>query len=145
MPLVKKAPTAKSKERKKGREIAIRSLLPSPVSITITSDVARAASAFVSVLQVTDPRYDITCYGGWVLDLPRRLGVNDALDASVQALSAAFPSIHTKNITCKALGTYVKALEVLRMHLADTKKAREPETLCAIYLIMVCQVRAPLY
>ena len=110
------------------------------MTVTITSDVAKAASAFVSVLQVTDPRYDITCYGGWVLDLPRRLGVNDALDAAVQALSAAFPSIHTKKITCKALSSYVKALEVLRMHLADPKKAREPETLCAIYLVMVCQV-----
>lgn len=140
-PKSKRAAPAKSKGDKNGREVAPRRLLPSPLNFTVSSEVAKAASAFVSVLEVSDPRYDITCYGGWVLDLPRRLGANEALDASVNALSATFPAVHSKQITCKALSSYVKALEVLRLYIADPVKVREPETLCAIYLVMICQVR----
>lgn len=100
------------------------------------------ASAFVSALEVTDLRYNLTCYGGFLKGIPRRLGTNDALDASVGALTSAFSSLHTRRQSPETLARYVHALKTLRIILDDPAKARAANTLCAMYLIMICQVSA---
>lgn len=97
-------------------------------------------NALVSALEVTDLRYSLICYGGFVKDIPRRLGTNDALDASVGALTSAFSSLQRRRQSPETLSRYVHALKTLRISLNDPAKAHSPNTLCAMYLIMICQV-----
>ena len=97
-------------------------------------------SDFISTLGIIDVRYDLTYYGGFLSDIPRRLGTNDALDASVGALAASFPYVHTKQLSPDMLDKYGNAQRTLRLHMSDPAKAYTPDTLCAIYLMDICQV-----
>ena len=99
------------------------------------------ASRFVSALQVTDVCFDLRIYGPFFTELPRRLGRNRALDASVRALTTSFPSVHTHQYTPDMYKAYGEALGCLRTSLGDPATAGSVETLCAVYLIMICQVR----
>ena len=114
------------------------------LSRTPSNETTIAASAFISTLEVTDVRYDLAWYGGFLKDIPRRLGTNDALDASVSALTSASSTLHTRQRSVEMLARYVHALKTLRVCLDDPVKARTANTLCAIYLIMICQVSAML-
>lgn len=96
------------------------------------------------MLEVEDIRYSVGAYGGFLTEIPRRLGVNQALDASVDALTTAFSSVYTHQRTSEALAKYTQALTSLRVCLDDPAKSHQPETLCAIYLVMICQVGAQL-
>lgn len=99
------------------------------------------ASHFVSALQVTDVCFDLRIYGPFFTDLPRRLGRNRALDASVRALTTSFPSVRTHRCTLDMYKAYGEALGCLRASLDDPATAGSVETLCAVYLVMICQVR----
>ncbi|KAM0245813.1 hypothetical protein ACHAP5_005132 [Fusarium lateritium] len=95
----------------------------------------------VSRLEITDLRYDITCYGDFLRHIPARLGRNEALDASADALATTFSTLHLSqgNQSVEALTKYGRAIHSLRMCLDSPAKARMPETMCAVYLIMICQ------
>lgn len=97
-------------------------------------------SRFVSALEVLDPRFDLTVYGSFVREIPRRLGSNEALDAAVSTLTTALPLIHTRQQSAEVYRKYVQALQSLRMCLGDPVKAASPDTLCALYLVVICQV-----
>jgi hypothetical protein len=112
--------------------------VPSPIP---SNEKTLIFSGFMSFLGVTDLRYDFTYYGGFLKDIPRRLGTNDALDASVSALASAFPSLYTQKKTPEMLERYIFALKTLRITLHDPVKAYTSNTLCAIYLMEICQVR----
>lgn len=98
------------------------------------------AGALVSALDVKDLRYDLTTYGVFVLDLPRRLGTNKALDAAAEALAVSHPSLYTGKQRPEMLATYLNALKELRISLSNPNKLQITDTLCAIYLIIICQV-----
>ncbi|KAF4467184.1 hypothetical protein FALBO_5967 [Fusarium albosuccineum] len=95
----------------------------------------------ISRLEVTDLRYDITCYGDFLRHIPSRLGQNEALDASADALATTFSTLHRPQgyQSVDALTKYVRALKALRVCLSNPRKSRTPETMCAVYLIMICQ------
>lgn len=112
--------------------------MPSNPSNQATLD----ASHFISALQVTDVRFDLRIYGPFFVELPRRLGRNRALDASVRALAVSFPSVHTHQYTPDMYKAYGEALGCLRASLSDATTAGSVETMCAVYLIVICQVRA---
>ncbi|KAK3380844.1 hypothetical protein B0H63DRAFT_474464 [Podospora didyma] len=97
------------------------------------------AGHFISALQVTDVRFDLRIYGPFFVELPRRLGRNRALDASVRALAVSFPSVHTHQYTPDMYKAYGEALRCLRASLGDPATARSVETMCAVYLVMICQ------
>ncbi|KAK3344541.1 hypothetical protein B0T25DRAFT_557293 [Lasiosphaeria hispida] len=97
------------------------------------------ASHFISALQVTDVCFDLRIYGPFFTELPCRLGKNRALDASVRALTTSFPSVHTHQYTPHMYKAYGEALGCLRTSLDDPETAGSVETLCAVYLIMICQ------
>ncbi|THC92721.1 hypothetical protein EYZ11_007798 [Aspergillus tanneri] len=118
------------------------SLSPSKVPHSPSSEGTATASALVTILDITDVRYELTYYGEFLKDIPRRLGTNDVLDASVTALTYAYPSLRTSQPSPEALNKYVNALKTLRLGLQDPVKMRTMEALCGIYLIVVCQVRA---
>ena len=98
-------------------------------------------SALTTALEITDPRYDLTIYGNFMKEIPRRLGSNSALDAAVYALTVAFASIHKTQPSAEAIHGYSRALNSLRLCLMDSTRRKSPDTLCAMYLIMMLQVR----
>jgi hypothetical protein len=111
-------------------------------SIASSQDAARSG-AFISLLDITDPSYDLRCYGLWFKDLPRRMGTNEALDAAVEAMVGFYPHLRRHEQTSlsrDSLLKYVNALQALRTCLNDPQKATRPETLCAVYILLICQV-----
>jgi hypothetical protein len=122
--------------RAKAPVSAVRALSRSPSNGTTT-----IGSAFIFILEVTDLRYDLSCYGSFLKDIPKRLGSNTALDASVNVLTSAFSSLYTRQQSLETLSRYVNALKALRICLDDPSQAWTANTLCAIYLLLICQVR----
>ncbi|RFU78413.1 hypothetical protein TARUN_3814 [Trichoderma arundinaceum] len=111
------------------------------ISLISNAETARSG-AFISLLDVTDPRYDLRCYGGWFKDLPKRLGTNEALDAAVEAMVGFYPHLRRHEQSSLSRGSlfkYVNALQALRTCLNDPQKANKAETLCAVYVLMICQ------
>lgn len=115
----------------------VRALPQSPSNETTT-----IASALISRLEVKDLRYDLSCYGPFLKDIPKRLGSNIALDASVNVLTSAFSSLYTHRQSVTTLSKYVNALKALRICLDDPSQAWTANTLCAVYLLLICQVGA---
>jgi len=113
----------------------------SPLSSRLPPNQAtQDLSNLISTLQVTDVRFDLRICGPFFPEIPRRLGRSQALDASVRALVLAFPSVYTHQYTTDMYKSYGEALRHLRTALADASTASSPDTLCAVYLIMICQV-----
>ncbi|RMJ18613.1 hypothetical protein CDV36_001693 [Fusarium kuroshium] len=108
---------------------------------TPNSPTNTITNTLISRLEITDLRYDITCYGDFLRHIPARLGRNEALDTSADALATTFSTLHRPQgyQSVDALTKYVRALKSLRVVLGDPHKARTPETMCAVYLIMICQ------
>lgn len=101
----------------------------------------------ISVIDKIKPtvgiRYNLAwTYGDYLNDLPRRLGTNVALDSATEAfLLAVKRSMNRQEVAAPiVLERYGVALTALRNCLDDPVKAREPETLGAILLLMNCQV-----
>ncbi|KAF7955585.1 hypothetical protein EAE96_004511 [Botrytis aclada] len=97
------------------------------------------AGSFISVLEVKDIRYDIGVYGAFLAEIPKRLGSSAALDASVNAISTSYTSIYSRTKPVEALESYGRGLKALRVALNDPKEATEANTICAFYLMMICQ------
>ena len=110
-----------------------------------TSDLTSLTLAFVkSVDPSLDIRFSLVFnLGGYLAEVPRHLGFNEALDASASALVKVYTWYcaggieHNRDI----LQSYSTALNALRQCLDHATKAQTPETLCAISLIMIVQVR----
>ena len=113
----------------------VSGLLPSP-----SNETTSIASAFIFTLEVKDLRYDLSCYGAFLEDIPKRLGSNIALDASVKVLTSAFSSLYTHQQSLITLSKYVDALKALQICLDDPSQAWTADTLCAVYLLLICQV-----
>lgn len=109
------------------------SALPQNVSTVL-------ASKFIAALEVEDLRYSLRCYGDFLEQIPKRLGHSDALDASVKALSSVFSVHYTRQLPPDALVNYINALKALRLCLSCKDEKLAPETLSAIYIMMICQV-----
>ena len=98
----------------------------------------------VSKISVKDPRYDVGwAYGPFLSDVPRRLGHSAALDAATEAFVLSLPPIsnHREQPDSNVLESYIVALEATRTALADPVEAKNVDTLCAAYFLLVCQVR----
>ena len=96
--------------------------------------------AFCSALQVTDVRYDLSVYGEFFKGIPRRLGTSTALDASARALTTAFASVQSRRKSQEVYLSYAEALKAVRVCLNDSVEVGSANTMCAIYMIMICQV-----
>lgn len=105
-----------------------------------SNDMTMTTSRLMSALEVPDPRFDLSVYGGFVKELPRRLGTNEALDSAVVALTTILPVVQTRQQSAETFHKYGLALRSLRECLGDPVKARSPDTLCALYLTVICQV-----
>lgn len=106
-------------------------------ALTLTTD------EFIGTMTIsTGVRFNLVYwYGGFLKDIPARLGSNEALDSSVKALTAAHSSYCLQHrATPDALVKYSAALRTLRFYLDDPVKACSSETLCAVMLLLICQV-----
>jgi len=91
----------------------------------------------------SDLRYNLTwAFGGYLLEVPKRLGVNPALDAAASALVASHRRFNSgfKVASVDELTKYQFALSQLRSSLNDPDIASDANTLCAVMLLMICQV-----
>ncbi|KAK3312606.1 hypothetical protein B0H66DRAFT_568491 [Apodospora peruviana] len=138
--LAKQPSTTKDTEPTPPLPLATRLMPVATIPVAVPSNKATLdASRFVSALQVTDVRFDLRIYGPFFVDLPRRLGRNQALDASIRALSVSFPAVQTHKYTSDMYKAYGEALGCLRAAVGDATTAGSVETLCAVYLIVICQ------
>lgn len=104
------------------------------------NEVTVTTSAFITALGMADFKRGALCYGDLIQEIPQRLGSNPALDAAAGALVNAFAALPSRRVPQNTLVKYGSALKCLRLCLADPVQARSPETICAIYLIIICQV-----
>lgn len=111
----------------------------------LSNDETVAIGAFVSVLQVTDARYDVSGNSGFMQYIPRRLGSNPLLDASANAFVSAYSTVWTGHTSLQAYSRFGRALRCLRDCVADPVKCSTAETLCSMYLILLAQVCIPFY
>jgi hypothetical protein len=101
------------------------------------------AHAFVNAIKLTtNLKYNLAwAYGLYLEEIPARLGLNEALDASADALICAHQSFCVyRTSSGEALMKYCRALSKLRNCLDDPVKASTSETLCAVSLLLICQV-----
>jgi hypothetical protein len=132
-----------SKARTKKSPPPVTDVVVLQVYQTPESPIDRLTSSYVNAIKTTtDMRYNLAwSYGDYLVDIPQRLGVNPALDASVDALVCAHSNICSgRKVTLESLQKYSAGLKALRDCLDDPSQARTSETLCAVMLLMNCQV-----
>lgn len=145
----------KFKSHNSTQVVSTRQKSPSPVLSSASSDTIdftqvsttahdRLFGELVHIMSLsTNLRYNfIYAYGGYLLRVPQHLGINEALDASTGAVISAYGDFcrGSPNVTSRTLSLYTRALKALRLCLDDGVKACAPETLCAVMLLMICQV-----
>lgn len=113
------------------------------ISVNPISGVALVAQQLVAAVKPqTSLRYNLMwAYGGFLVLVPRRLGVNEALDTAVDALVTTHKSFAScKRVTLGSLTKYSRALNALTRCLDDPVTASSSETLCAVSVLLLVQV-----
>ncbi|KAK5072819.1 hypothetical protein LTR64_000773 [Lithohypha guttulata] len=80
-------------------------------------------------------------FGDFFADVPQRLGKNDVLDAAAAVLVSGHNDIrmHKGQVSFRTLRLHGHALSILRACLNDPVEAQAVNTLCAVYLLLICQ------
>lgn len=132
--------TARARRRQQQaqeQQLTLRPLLP--LVKAPSNETTQTLASFVSILEITDPRYDLNTVSYWLADLPRRYGTNKALDMAMQTVSVAFPCFSSKKVTTEALEAYDKATKYVHLYLNDARSNVDTECMCAIFLLLVAQ------
>lgn len=114
--------------------------VPNSVSPSTQDSLARSLVASFAIESIG---YNLTSYGPYMKELPRRLGHSVALDAAVACLTDA----HSKILRRAPVNTvinpylYLAAVQGLQMALEDTMESASADTLCATALLAVAEVR----
>lgn len=98
---------------------------------------------YVQTIKLTaNLKYNLAwTYGFFMFEIPRHMNENEALDAAVNALVCAHSNFCTRSeVSAETLRSYSHALRSLRKSLDNSNTASAPETLCAIMLLLICQV-----
>ncbi|KAE8342990.1 hypothetical protein BDV24DRAFT_149960 [Aspergillus arachidicola] len=98
--------------------------------------------AFVQAIHPsTDIRWNLAwMYGGFLRDVPARLGTNEALDTAADAVICMHREFcTTRKVSAKGLSKYGRALNTLHFFLDDPVKAASTDTLCAVTILLLCQ------
>ena len=94
--------------------------------------------------EVDDLKYHISwVYGGYIEDIPKRIGRNEALDTAVTALLSTHSALRLRKesnrpIAVEVFQKYSHAIKTLREYLDIPARAREVDTLCAVSLLLIC-------
>jgi hypothetical protein len=110
----------------------------------IAPNVQESTTALmVHKLSIKDLRYDVGwAFGPFISDIPKRLGRSVALDTATQAFVLSLPpSPHARrHPESDALESFTAALKATRLALAHPTELKSINTLCATYLLLICQV-----
>ncbi|KAL5002768.1 hypothetical protein BDV10DRAFT_191152 [Aspergillus recurvatus] len=112
------------------------------IAVNPTDSVALLGQRLVAAVKwETSLRYNLAwAFGGYLVLIPRRLGINEALDAAVDALVTAHQTFAArKEITVSSLTKYSRALSALRRCLDSPLTASSSETLCAVSVLLLVQ------
>ncbi|KAL8870571.1 MAG: hypothetical protein Q9174_003419, partial [Haloplaca sp. 1 TL-2023] len=122
----------------------------SPVLTLVTPPFSPSNSTTVLISALAErinPKLDIKYqlvwnFGGYLLEVPRRLGVNAALDAAADLLVCSHKNYcgGRNGSDQLLLSKHGRALRLLREAITDRVTARSNETLCAVMLLMVTQL-----
>lgn len=108
-----------------------------------SNELTNLTTAFVrTIKRSTDLRYNMWwSFGTFLEEVPRRLGSNEALDRAVDAVSTAHGDFCVRReASTDALAKYSQALRMLRVYLDDKVHAQSSSTLCAVMILLICQV-----
>lgn len=97
----------------------------------------------VRISLTSDIRRNLTWgFGDYLVEVPKRLGTNAALDAAAMALMKCYSRfLQTgSRATPVEISSYGHALTMLRTCLEDRAVAQSANTLCAVMMLMICQV-----
>ncbi|KAJ5550122.1 transcriptional regulator family: Fungal Specific TF [Penicillium sp. DV-2018c] len=120
------------------REISVLNIPPACPATYMTL----LTNSFVAIIKrSTDLRFNLWwSFGIFLEEVPRRLGSNEALDRAVDAVTTAHADFCTHHpVSVQALSKYSLALKTLRFYLQDPFQARDPNTLCAVMILLICQ------
>ncbi|KAF2120051.1 hypothetical protein BDV96DRAFT_641911 [Lophiotrema nucula] len=107
---------------------------------SLTSTSMSISNDFISTLGMNKLEFQLTTMGAHLFwQIPQRVGSNEAFDASVQAMTSARYSLKVRGSQINARAKYGRALSALRKCLQDPEKASTASTLCAIFLLSICQ------
>lgn len=110
---------------------------PRPFGNELTS----TTGAFISTLQITDPKFSVLGFGPFLEDVPRRLEKSPILRTAAMAFSSAVTAVHSSQTTVQALKDYGTALTCMRnSFINNPSEVTKTETLCGVYLLMLSQV-----
>ena len=108
-----------------------------------SNGLTQLTAAFVSNIDISiDINIQLVWnFGVFLREVPRRLGVNEALDTASDALITAYTwytgSRDSPISHMEVLFKYSRTLKALRLCLNDPVKAHSSETLCSIMLIQI--------
>lgn len=108
-----------------------------------SNELTALTSAFVrTIKRTTDLRYNLWwSFGSFLEDLPRRLGVDEALDRAVDALTTGHADFCVSQApSIVTMSKYSHALRSLRICLDDPVHAQSSNTLAAGMILLVCQM-----
>lgn len=111
------------------------------ISQTPPSESMRVARDFISVLESPSVSYDLNLLGIFFKTLPQRFDSSPALRSSVNALTDMYRSTRGHGDSTLALKHQGTAMKDIREALQDPKEAHTPNTVLAIYVVMMSQVR----
>ena len=110
----------------------------------LANTLTRLIAAFAfNIDDNTDIRIQLPWnFGPFLEDVPRRLGVNEALDAASTALVAAYTNFASGKVVASpdVITKHTNALSALRRCLNDPSKAYSSETLCSTMILIIVQV-----
>ena len=119
-------------------------LVPLRLERTLSNDVSRLRSAFVRNLSptISIKHSLLRNFGIFLLEVPRRLGCNEALDAATRCLIAVYEPYCAgqHEVASATLVEFARALNALRRGLTDPTIAHTSETLCSVMILMLAQV-----
>lgn len=116
---------------------------PGTLAAGPSNELTSLTSAFVKTIKrSTDLRYNLWwSFGSYLEDVPCRLGTNEALDRAVDALTTLHMDFCTgRPVSVEALSKYAQALRMMRVYLDDKVHAQSSNTLCAVMVLLVCQM-----
>ncbi|KAL4900225.1 hypothetical protein BDW74DRAFT_103165 [Aspergillus multicolor] len=112
------------------------------VSVNPTNNAALLGQRLIAAVKPqTSLKYNLAwSFGGYLALVPRRLGINEALDAAIDALVTAHQTFSSrKEITVTSLTKYSRALGALTRCIDNPRTASTTETLCAVNVMLLVQ------
>lgn len=98
--------------------------------------------SLVNKLQNRQSRFEINwAHGSFMDDIPKRTSHSVALTVATQAFMLALPCAEVSHtLSLRRLRSYTAALRATRLALLHPAEAYTLNTLCAVYLLWICQV-----